>query len=96
SAASDEQSRGIAQIGQAVTEMDGVTQQNASLVEEASTAAASLDDQAQSLAAAVAAFDLGDTPTALRSPRVSTPALKRPALKASLPASSSHGDWETF
>ncbi|QKO17986.1 Methyl-accepting chemotaxis protein III [Dickeya solani] len=74
--------------------MDGVTQQNAALVEEASTAAASLEDQAQSLAAAVAAFDLGDTP--LRSPRVSAPALKRPALKASLPARSSHGDWETF
>ncbi|MBI0509290.1 methyl-accepting chemotaxis protein, partial [Dickeya dianthicola] len=55
SAASDEQSRGIAQIGQAVTEMDGVTQQNAALVEEASAAAASLEDQAQSLAAAVAA-----------------------------------------
>lgn len=32
--ASDEQSRGIDQVGQAVTEMDRVTQQNASLVEE--------------------------------------------------------------
>ncbi|ATO32815.1 methyl-accepting chemotaxis protein [Dickeya dianthicola] len=96
SAASDEQSRGIAQIGQAVTEMDGVTQQNAALVEEASAAAASLEDQAQSLAAAVAAFELGDTPTALHSPRVHAPALKRPALKASLPARSSRGDWETF
>ncbi len=39
SAASDEQSRGIEQIGQAVTEMDGVTQQNAALVQEASAAA---------------------------------------------------------
>ncbi|UOO21658.1 methyl-accepting chemotaxis protein [Dickeya dianthicola] len=96
SAASDEQSRGIAQIGQAVTEMDGVTQQNAALVEEASAAAASLEGQAQSLAAAVAAFELGDTPTALHSPRVHAPALKRPALKASLPARSSRGDWETF
>ncbi|WP_029456479.1 methyl-accepting chemotaxis protein, partial [Dickeya zeae] len=46
SAASDEQSRGIEQIGQAVTEMDGVTQQNAALVQEASAAAASLDEQA--------------------------------------------------
>ncbi|MCI4197058.1 methyl-accepting chemotaxis protein, partial [Dickeya dianthicola] len=100
SAASDEQSRGIAQIGQAVTEMDGVTQQNAALVEEASAAAASLEDQAQSLAAAVAAFELGDTPTALHSPRVHAPALKRPALKRpalkSSSGSSSHGDWETF
>ncbi|AIR68238.1 methyl-accepting chemotaxis protein [Dickeya fangzhongdai] len=98
SAASDEQSRGIAQIGQAVTEMDGVTQQNAALVQEATTAAASLEDQAQSLAAAVAAFDLGERQISLNAPRVAAPALKRPAVKASRPAtaSSSHGDWETF
>ncbi len=37
--ASDEQSRGISQIGQAVAEMDGVTQQNASLVQESAAAA---------------------------------------------------------
>ncbi|WP_368679012.1 methyl-accepting chemotaxis protein [Dickeya oryzae] len=97
SAASDEQSRGIEQIGQAVTEMDGVTQQNAALVQEASAAAASLDEQAQSLAAAVASFDLGAASAALHTPRTATPALKRPASKtAALPARSSHGDWETF
>ncbi|GAB7218152.1 hypothetical protein OS42_47700 [Dickeya oryzae] len=101
SAASDEQSRGIEQIGQAVTEMDGVTQQNAALVQEASAAAASLDEQAQSLATAVAAFDLGVS-AALHTPRTVTPALKRPELKrpatktAALPARSSHGNWETF
>ncbi|HBC81021.1 MAG TPA: methyl-accepting chemotaxis protein, partial [Escherichia sp.] len=44
-AASDEQSRGIEQVSQAITEMDNVTQQNASLVEEASAAAASLEEQ---------------------------------------------------
>ncbi|UPT56289.1 methyl-accepting chemotaxis protein [Dickeya zeae] len=97
SAASDEQSRGIEQIGQAVTEMDGVTQQNAALVQEASAAAASLDEQAQSLATAVAAFDLGASAAALHTPRTVTPALKRPAPKtAALPARSSQGDWETF
>ncbi|UJR54208.1 methyl-accepting chemotaxis protein [Dickeya zeae MS1] len=96
SAASDEQSRGIEQIGQAVTEMDGVTQQNAALVQEASAAAASLDEQAQSLATAVASFDLGPS-SALHTPRTAAPALKRPAPKtAALPARSSHGDWETF
>ncbi|MGM3160389.1 methyl-accepting chemotaxis protein [Dickeya undicola] len=101
SAASDEQSRGIAQIGQAVTEMDGVTQQNAALVEEATTAAASLEEQARSLTAAVAAFDLGDEPMTQRTPRVSTPALKRPAKTASVSArsvvtTSSQEGWETF
>ncbi|WP_107759184.1 methyl-accepting chemotaxis protein [Dickeya sp. Secpp 1600] len=100
SAASDEQSRGIAQIGQAVTEMDGVTQQNAALVQEATTAAASLEDQAQSLAAAVAAFDLGERQISLNAPRVAAPALKRPVLTSSVNArpvaASSQGDWETF
>ncbi|MDU5191539.1 MAG: methyl-accepting chemotaxis protein, partial [Mixta calida] len=48
-AASDEQSRGIQQVSLAVTEMDNVTQQNASLVEEASSAAASLEEQAARL-----------------------------------------------
>ena len=100
SAASDEQSRGIAQIGQAVTEMDGVTQQNAALVQEATTAAASLEDQAQSLAAAVAAFDLGERQISLSASRVAAPALKRPVLASSVNArpvaASSQGDWETF
>lgn len=48
-AASDEQSRGIVQVSQAISEMDRVTQQNASLVEEASAAAASLEEQAARL-----------------------------------------------
>ena len=45
STASDEQSRGILQIEQAVTEMDGVTQQNAALVQESASAASSLEEQ---------------------------------------------------
>ncbi|VEA74531.1 methyl-accepting chemotaxis citrate transducer [Salmonella enterica subsp. arizonae] len=44
--ASDEQSKGIEQVAQAVSEMDSVTQQNASLVEESAAAAAALEDQA--------------------------------------------------
>uniref|UniRef100_UPI00289DBEFE methyl-accepting chemotaxis protein n=1 Tax=Pantoea sp. CTOTU49201 TaxID=2953855 RepID=UPI00289DBEFE len=63
-AASDEQSRGIQQVSLAVTEMDNVTQQNASLVEEASSAAASLEDQAGRLTQAVAVFRLNDAPVA--------------------------------
>lgn len=59
-AASDEQSRGIQQVSQAVTEMDNVTQQNAALVEEASAAASSLEQQAARLTQAVAAFRLND------------------------------------
>jgi len=58
SAASQEQSGGIEQVSQAVSQMDEVTQQNASLVEEASSAAASLEDQAKRLEEAVAIFRL--------------------------------------
>ncbi|EBD6093674.1 Tar ligand binding domain-containing protein [Salmonella enterica subsp. enterica serovar Infantis] len=66
-AASDEQSRGIVQVSQAISEMDKVTQQNASLVEEASAAAASLGEQAARLTQAVDAFHLQDTGATMRS-----------------------------
>ncbi|MDN8617990.1 methyl-accepting chemotaxis protein [Variovorax ginsengisoli] len=58
SAASQEQTSGIEQINQAVTQMDEVTQQNAALVEEASAAAQSLQMQAGSLVRAVSIFTL--------------------------------------
>ncbi|MFJ2991329.1 methyl-accepting chemotaxis protein [Pandoraea sp. NPDC087047] len=58
SAASEEQTSGIDQVARAVTQMDEVTQQNAALVEEASAAAQSLAEQAESLKAAVAVFRL--------------------------------------
>lgn len=56
SAASQEQSAGIEQINQAITQMDEGTQQNAALVEEASAAARSLEQQASQLVDTVAAF----------------------------------------
>ncbi|HVE11071.1 MAG TPA: methyl-accepting chemotaxis protein [Paraburkholderia sp.] len=55
-AASHEQSRGIEQVNQAISQMDHVTQQNAALVEQAAAAAASLEDQAGHLRAAVVSF----------------------------------------
>mgnify|MGYP002133139078 CR=1 FL=1 len=58
SAASSEQSAGVDQIGEAVTQMDQATQQNAALVEEMAAAAASLNTQAGELVNAVAVFKL--------------------------------------
>ncbi|WP_321916656.1 methyl-accepting chemotaxis protein [Paraburkholderia sp. J11-2] len=55
-AASGEQHTGIEQVNQAVVQMDQLTQQNAALVEEASAAAQSMNDQATELRNAVAAF----------------------------------------
>ncbi|RKE37688.1 methyl-accepting chemotaxis sensory transducer with TarH sensor [Paraburkholderia sp. BL23I1N1] len=57
-AATIEQSAGIEQVGQAVTQMDQVTQQNAALVEEAAAAASALEQRAQSMTDAVSAFRL--------------------------------------
>jgi methyl-accepting chemotaxis protein len=58
SAASDEQALGVAQVGEAVTQMDQVTQQNAALVEEMAAAAGSLNAQALELVQTVAVFKL--------------------------------------
>ncbi|SFN17844.1 methyl-accepting chemotaxis protein [Variovorax sp. OV329] len=57
-AASHEQTQGIEQINQAISQMDQVTQQNAALVEEAAAAAASLQEQAGGLVHAVSVFRL--------------------------------------
>jgi len=53
-----EQSSGIGQVNQALNQLDQMTQQNAALVEQSAAAAASLREQADRLAQAVAAFGL--------------------------------------
>lgn len=59
SVASSEQATGVAQVGEAVNQMDQVTQQNAALVEEMAAAASSLKTQAHDLVQVVAVFNLG-------------------------------------
>ncbi|UDQ81858.1 methyl-accepting chemotaxis protein [Erwinia rhapontici] len=95
-AASDEQSKGIQQVSMAVTEMDNVTQQNASLVEEASSAAASLEEQAARLTQAVSAFKLNGAAAA--TVKTSNTGSQSKALAAPRPAlaSTSNDHWETF
>ena len=58
--ASEEQSKGVEQVGVAVTQMDQVTQQNAALVEEVATTAVGVEEQAALLAQAVAVFKLAE------------------------------------
>ena len=62
SAASREQREGVDQIGEAITQMDQVTQQNAALVEEMAAAAASLQTQSHQLVQTVSVFRLQDRP----------------------------------
>ena len=78
--ASQDQSADIEGINHSVIEMDGMTQQNAALVEEAAAAAQSLQDQASELAKVVSIFKLNAEPPvqAARRPTQSSP---RPEVK---------------
>ncbi len=100
SVASQEQSKGIDQVGQAINSIDNVTQQNAALVEQSTAAAASLAEQAAGLSEAVSAFRIDSTSNR---PAVSAPArsaLAKPASLGALPAAkkakNNQDDWETF
>ena len=57
-ASAEHQATGLQQVNTAVSEMDGVTQQNAAMVEEATAAARSLAEEADELARQVARFKL--------------------------------------
>ncbi|MBR8053890.1 methyl-accepting chemotaxis protein [Burkholderia vietnamiensis] len=107
--ASGEQSTGIEQVNVAVTQMDEVTQQNAALVEQATAAAQSMADQADSLKAAVAIFKVesrSQPAAAAASAPVAaaarTPArgAKRPVRETgkvgNAPARVGGADWATF
>ncbi|KDB10667.1 methyl-accepting chemotaxis sensory transducer [Burkholderia sp. lig30] len=78
-AASSEQSRGIEQVNQAIAQMDAVTQQNAALVEEATAASKSLEEQGRQLNQAVAFFRVDGGVSTAR-------ATAAPAAAAALPA----------
>jgi methyl-accepting chemotaxis protein len=80
SAASSEQANGVAQVGQAVTQMDQATQQNAALVEEMAAAASSLKSQADDLVQTVAVFKVSGNPSgAMALPKAQVRSTKPPA-----------------
>jgi methyl-accepting chemotaxis protein len=85
-AASQEQSAGIEQLNTAITQMDQVVQQNASLLEEATADTESMKDQAGSLLQMVSRFQLGekqqDTPGRPQSPPLRAVADRTPAPQA--------------
>ncbi|RXR02624.1 methyl-accepting chemotaxis protein [Pseudoxanthomonas composti] len=95
SAASQEQAAGIEQVNQTVVQMDETTQQNAALVEEASAAARAMEEQAEHLGQAIAAFKLEQSSAVVptQQPRTGKPVAtatatrKAPAHKATSPRS---------
>jgi methyl-accepting chemotaxis protein-2 (aspartate sensor receptor) len=108
--ASAEQSNGVAQVGEAVSNMDQTTQQNAAMVEEMAGAAESLRQQSDELVRAVSVFRLqgGSAPAAPRPaplpPKAQAPAPARPAAAPLHPAPRAPAltkeavqeDWESF
>jgi len=77
-----EQTSGIEQINRAIMEMDNVTQQNASLVEEAAAAAESMQDQAVALAKMVDIFKLNGSAAVAKPVKSVKPALATKRLSA--------------
>ena len=92
--ASDEQSRGIDQVGLAVVEMDRVTQQNAALVEESAAAAAALEEQASRLTEAVAVFRIQQEQKRQREVLVVNSVA--PVAPRKIAVADSGDNWETF
>ncbi|WP_229518482.1 methyl-accepting chemotaxis protein [Massilia sp. PAMC28688] len=86
--ASQEQSAGIEQVNLSIIEMDSMTQQNASLVEQAAAAAQSLQDQAGELAHVVSVFKLVEGELAQSAPVAEQEAVQEaPRKPAALPRS---------
>ena len=108
--ASAEQSKGVGQVGEAVTQLDQVTQQNAALVEESAAAAESLKHQAATLAEVVSVFRItgdatssGSVPARPAAGAASAPGASRAAgspRQAPAPRAASTApevaDWATF
>lgn len=93
SSASEEQSRGIDQIGKAVTELDSTTQQNAALVQQSSAASSSLEQQAEELAQLVSLFKLSSESD---KPKYAPAKIHRNvSLRLATPTGNS-ADWESF
>ncbi len=101
-AASAEQSDGIAQVNIAITKMDEAVQQNAALVEEAAAAAGSMQEQANNLNQAVSIFKLSENDksqhymaeSSAPKPAAKKPVVKKAAVK-SLPNQSSSSSFKS-
>ncbi|AOR62286.1 methyl-accepting chemotaxis protein [Pectobacterium wasabiae] len=98
SSASNEQTMGIEQVNVAVNQMEVTTQQNASLVNEASAATQSLQQQAAQLTETVSQFRLDNSHQIARTPAAAPALALQPALAAPSKsnAATGEGDWTSF
>jgi len=107
-AASAEQSQGIGQVNEAITQLDEITQQNAALAEEASAASVSMSDQSTNMTELLEFFNVGNQTAAPVSRQATAPVVKAPTqnkiqqktpkskpVEAAQPASDD-SEWEDF
>jgi methyl-accepting chemotaxis protein len=109
-AASIEQSQGIEQVNQAVSQMDEITQQNAALAEQASAASVSMSDQSNNMTSLLQFFSVGSgavntasaasMATAPISPAPAKPTISKPQAQAmasnSFVATGEDDEWDEF
>ncbi|MEC9483867.1 MAG: methyl-accepting chemotaxis protein [Halomonas sp.] len=94
SAGAREQSSGIGQVNIAVAEMDTMTQQNAAMVQQTSSAASTMREHAQRLNQLIGSFVLGEETGSPRD-RQAPPALQAPS-RPQPPVAHAAQDWEEF
>ncbi|UUE10565.1 methyl-accepting chemotaxis protein [Dickeya zeae] len=95
SVASEEQARGIEQVGVALTGMDQTTQQNAALVEESASASQSLQEQATQLLQSVSVFNIGTSAASVSLAPPSVARLAKPKSTTTLQSTATEG-WTRF
>lgn len=98
-AATSEQSDGINQVNIAVAELDRMTQENAAMVEESTTAAEQLKEQADHLAGTIGSFKMSQARPAAHTTAPMTAPTKRPALASQsrqAPAVTTQDEWDEF
>ena len=103
--ASSEQSAGIEQVNQAVSQMDDITQQNAALAEQAAAGSIAMSEQSTNMTQLLSFFRVNSKGgSAVTRPVVSNkaPAMpvraaaKKPAAQVSKPKNDSSDEWEEF
>ncbi len=102
--ASDHQAESLGQVNVAINEMDGVTQQNAAMVEESTAAASMLARESEQLAGAVAIFTVDEpaarpVPMPVSAPRarhITAPSRPAPRTIGNTALATSEDDWSAF
>jgi methyl-accepting chemotaxis protein len=102
-AANEEQSSGILQVNKAMVQMDEITQQNASLVEEIASASSAMKEQALSLKEQVAFFNVGEAENSLHKQvaphkieKLKTPKINQAKISPHHNDHHNDGDWKDF